>query len=471
MNRMNFLYLSACLATCVVASLGCRKHTPVDEVSLTQSGVVVSERDLSAVSDGWPQWRGPDGDGHAPDQPLPTHWNESSNVKWMIDIPGRGHSSPIVVGDLVVLGSAIESQSEQLVLAYDRQSGEERWRATIHKGGFPRPGDVHQKATHANSTLASDGKLLVTAHLNSERVFVTALDTQGNQVWQREIGAFASKFGYAPSPILYKSLVIVAADNFGGGYLVGLDLESGELAWRRARGNASSYSSPHVARVGGVDQVLITGGDRLASYDPATGEELWETKCIAESTCGTVVTTADRILASGGYPDKETVCLSSDGRRIWSDRTEIYEPSLVTDGENVFAVTDKGVAMCWSVAEGKVRWRTRLGGSFSSSPVICNQTVYVADLSGHCYVFEANGDAYNQIAKNRLGDDCYASPAIAAGSIYFRVGVGDGGQRTEWLVRVAQLERSLAVISHSANHNLCDHFAWLVVGGEPDFSR
>ncbi len=428
------------LALCLVALVGCRKQTAVDEVSLSESGVVVTDRDLTSLAGQWPQWRGPDGDGVADDQPLPTTWDDSTNVAWKSDVPGRGHSSPIVIGDLVIVGSAIDSQLEQVVVAYDRDTGDQRWKTTVHKGGFPGRGEVHQKATNANGTLATDGNLLVTAHLNSERIFVTALDLEGSQVWQRDIGAFASKFGYAPSPVLYKSLVIVAADNFGGGYLVAMDVQTGEIAWRKKRGNASSYSSPHVATVGGVDQVLITGGDRLASYDPATGETLWETECIAEATCGTVVTTQDRILASGGFPDNETVCLSGNGERIWSDRTRVYEPSLITDGQHVFSVDDDGIARCWSVEDGSIRWKKRLGGNFSGSPVLCNGNVYVADLSGNCYVFEASGEKFVQIAKNRLGDDCYASPAIADGSLYFRVGVGDGDARKEQLVRVAMAE-------------------------------
>jgi outer membrane protein assembly factor BamB len=429
--------LQSLLLLCLFIFSGCRKHTPVDEISIRDSGVVISDRDLSGLSGQWPQWRGPEGSGIAPDQPLPIQWNESSNIKWESDIPGRGHGSPIVVGDLVVLGTAVESESKQQVIAYDRSTGEERWRTTVHQGGFPGKSDVHQKATNANGTVASDGNLFVTAHLNRKRIFVTALDITGRQVWQTDIGAFGSKFGYAPSPVLYKSLVIIAADNFGGGYLVGLDLDTGEIAWRRGRGNASSYSSPHVARIGGVDQVLITGGDRLASYDPATGMPLWETNCIAESTCGTVITTRDRILASGGYPDKETVCLSATGEKLWSNRSSVYEPSMITDGDSVFAVDDKGIATCWSVADGTRQWRQRLGGSFSSSPVLCNGLLYAADLSGNCYVFEADGSAYQQIAKNRLGNDCYASPAVANESLFFRIGVGDGDRRVEKLVCIA----------------------------------
>ena len=196
-NHVPWLFAAA-----LILLIGCRKQTPVQEVSLGDSGVVVSDSDFSRLAATWPQWRGPTGNGIAEDQPAATQWSSDSNVKWMVDVPGRGHSSPIVVGDLVVIGTAIESASEQQVLAFDRETGEPRWQTTVHKGGFPRGGDVHSKATNANSTLASDGKHFITTHLNSERLFVTALYEQGNQVWQRDIGAFASKFGYAPSPIL-----------------------------------------------------------------------------------------------------------------------------------------------------------------------------------------------------------------------------------------------------------------------------
>ncbi len=426
---------------CVVALLlttACRKRTPVDEVSLDQSGIVVSEPEPTNISLPWAQWRGPSGDGLADDQVLPVQWSSSKNVQWSSDIPGRGHSSPIVVGDMVVVGTAVEKDSKQMVVAYDLETGSERWQTVVHKDGFPSQGDVHAKATHANSTLVSDGRQLITAHLNRTRVFVTALDLDGKQLWQTDIGAFGSKFGYAPSPVLYKSLVVVAADNFGGGYLVGLDRASGEVAWRRSRGDSSSYSSPHIATVGGVDQLLITGGDRLASYDPATGTPLWETKCISDATCGTVITTSEQIFASGGYPDKETVCLSATGERIWSNNTGVYEPSMITDGENVFAITDSGIANCWSAEDGAKRWRQRLGGNFSSSPVLCNGQVYVADLSGNCHVFAASGDSFQRIAENKLGSDCYASPAIADGSLFFRVGIGQGATRTEKLFRITE---------------------------------
>jgi outer membrane protein assembly factor BamB len=415
----------------------CRKRTPVEEISASDSGIELVETASSWKAGDWPQWRGPAITGTAPDQSLPTTWSESENIKWRSKVPGRGHSSPIVVDDLVVIATAEKASQQQMVIAYDRNDGAERWRCVVHKGNFPSSAAIHPKATNANSTVASDGKRFFTAQLNGENVFVTAIDKQGNQLWQKKIGAFDSKFGYAPSPIIYHSFVIVAADNRGGGYLVALDGETGSIAWRTSRGTISSYSSPTVGKVGDRDQLLITGGKKLSSYDPTTGEEIWSTPCIAESTCGTVVHVRDRIIASGGYPDKETVCLSSTGNKIWSNRTQVYEPSLVADEEHVFAVTDDGIAICWGIETGDRLWRERLGGSFSSSPLLSAGRIYVSDLSGKTYVFEASGEAYREIAVNRLGDDCYASPAASRGELFYRIGIGSGDDRREELVCIA----------------------------------
>ncbi len=109
--------------------------------------------------------------------------------------------------------------------------------------------------------------------------------------------------------------MIFAADNQGGGYIAALDAETGEIAWRVARDNISSYSSPIVAKVGERDQLLISGCGAVTSYEPTTGQLLWRTESVAEATCGTIVTTSDLIFASGGYPEKETVCLSADGKK------------------------------------------------------------------------------------------------------------------------------------------------------------
>lgn len=419
---------------CLTMTLGCHKKTPVDEIAAADSGVAILDRSLEFAPSDWPAWRGAGGSGVSAETDVPTQWSETENIAWQSDVPGRGHSSPIVVGDSVYLATAIESSAQQLVLAYDRASGKEKWRCVVHEGNFPAKNAVHQKATNANGTIACDGKHLYIAFLNNEKITASAIDLTGEVAWQRELGAFNSKFGYAASPVLYKSAVIFACDNQGGGYLAAVDGDTGSIVWRVARPAVSSYSSAALASVGGSDQLLISGAGMIASYDPATGSENWTTECIAEATCGTVVCSGDKIYASGGYPDKETVCLTANGKRVWSERTKVYEPSLVASGAGLFAVTDDGIAYCWDAETGAVNWKKRLGKSYSASPVVCDGKIYVPNLSGETTVFEASADAFKLVAENSLGSDSYASPAIAGGQIFMRVGVQTKGGRRERLV-------------------------------------
>lgn len=379
----------------------------------------------------WPVWRGPQGGGHCSDAEIPLQWSETQNVLWTANVPGRGHSSPIVVGDLVLLASALKDTQEQVVIAFDRASGEQRWQRTIHQGGFEE--NIHQKGTQANSTLASDGERIFAAFLNNQAIHVTALDLNGEQLWQQEAGGFDSMFGYAPSPTVYQDCVIIAADNQGGGFLAALRRDTGEFAWRRPRPAVSTYSSPRIASIGGRDQLIISGCSQLASYDPATGEENWSVSALAAATCGTIVTDGERIFASGGYSKKETACVSSDGQVLWRNKTKHYEPSLALVGDYLYGVDDNGVARCWDKASGEEQWKSRLGGDYSASPIVCGKHIFASNLSGETVVFEATPESLTEVARNQLGDDTYASLAVSSGQIFIRAGHGRDSQRQERL--------------------------------------
>ncbi len=429
------------MAAAVLSLSGCGQGPPAEVVEVTAVAATgVSAEPLVFAEADWPQWRGPTIDGASSGQGLATQWDESTNVVWKADVPGRGHASPIVVGGTVYLASAVSGPDRQAVVAYDRANGDQRWETTIHEGGFPSAREIHQKGTNANGTLASDGERVFATFLNDGKIVATALDTAGEQLWQRELGAFRPKFGYAPSPVLYKSLVIVPADNAGGAFLVALDRESGDIVWRRKRANIDTYSSALLAPIAGRDQLVITGGDQVASYDPATGEELWTCLAIAEATCGTPVTDGTNLFASGGYPSRQTVCVAGDGsgETLWSNNTKVYEPSMLLAGDYLFSVTDEGIGWCWDAATGAVKWKERIGGAFSASPILSGGLIYVPNLSGETVVFQATAEDYQEVARNKLGDDCYASPAVSGGDLFLRIGVGSGDQRKEQLVCIRE---------------------------------
>ncbi|MGM0490677.1 MAG: PQQ-binding-like beta-propeller repeat protein [Planctomycetota bacterium] len=434
--------------TCAVGTLlfvlfpGCSRADPVEKISVESSGMEVRDQETWLEPSDWPGWRGPNHDGTAIDQPIVTRWDDASNIVWQADVPGRGHSSPVVVGEQVFLTTALEDQQQQRVLAHDRRSGEALWSTLVHEGGFPSEDRMHAKSSHANATVACDGRRIYAAFLNGGRVWVTALDVSGNIAWQTDTGPFDSKYGYAPSPIIHRSVVIVAADHQKGGYLAALDRDTGEIAWRARRPALSSYSSPFVGHVAGESQLLICGCDQVAGFDPDTGRSNWSCPGTTESTCGTMVTDGTNVFASGGHPGHETICVRGDGsgKVVWRNDVGMYEPSLLLAGDHLFTVADKGIAYCWTAATGKLQWRERLRGPVSASPVLCNGLILVSNLRGTTFVFEADGDDFQLVSENQLGDDCYTSFALSDGWMFTRVGVKGKERRQERLYCIGNTE-------------------------------
>jgi outer membrane protein assembly factor BamB len=435
----HFVWPRCLLLLLVTLASGCPQQVPVSEIT-PASPEVINELPAPVYTEAdWPSWRGPQQNGQALPQEVPTTWRSTENVLWSVNVPGRGHSSPVVCGGKVFLATALESEQKQLVLAYQQSDGNPLWQTVVHTGNFPGSGELHKKGTNANGTVACDGERIFVGFLNSGAITVSALDLDGKILWQQEVGKFNSKFGYAPSPLIYKSFVIIAADNQGGGYLAALDRATGAVRWRKARAALSSYSSPMIASVSGKDQLLISGCHEVASFDPATGEQLWTLPGTAEATCGTVVTSEDLVFASGGYPESETICVRGDGsRKVWNVREKIYEPSMVVFQGNLLGIADNGIGYLWEAAGGKQLWRERLNDQFSASPVVCGDNVFVPSLSGHTLVLTKEGEGMKVVARNKLGTDTYASPAICGGRIYLRVGEGDGEGRVEKLYCIGQ---------------------------------
>jgi len=437
--------------------LGC-SNSSSSEISAEQAAAEYSVA-LAAVSDDaqlavaqavatklsksdWPGWRGPNGDGIAPDGPaVPTKWSSKRNVVWSTPVPGRGHASPTIVGNRIFLATADERQKKQSVVAFDKQTGKQAWMTDVHSGSLPPK--LHRKNTHASPTVACDGEKLFASFFHNDAIWLTALDLDGNQLWQKKLGVFLPRqyqYGYAPSPLIYQSAVIVAADYEGGGFLVALDRNTGKQIWKTPRPKRLSYSSPVVVNIAGKTQMLISGCDKVSSYNPDTGKLLWSTPATTMATCGTMVWDGDFVFASGGYPKAETVCVKADGsgKIVWKNTQKSYEQSMLAHDGYVYAVTDGGIAYCWRATDGKEMWRGRLKGPISASPVLHKGNIYLSNEMGTTYVFTATPDKFNLVSTNQLGTDAFATPTISGGKIYIRVGQGSGGSRKEILYCIGQ---------------------------------
>ena len=326
------------------------------------------------ASTDWPWWRGPDRNGIASaDQQLPLEWSDSKNVLWKSPVPGRGHGSPTVVGTQVFLATADEVKGVQSVLCFDRSSGRQLWNTDVHKGGLMTK-KGNKKATQASASVACDGKRLFINFLNGGAVYTTALTREGKQIWQTKITDYVVHQGFGSSPAIYKSLVLVSADNKGGGALAGLERETGKIVWKHSRPKKPNYASPIVLRVNDRDQLLFTGCNLVSSYDPSSGEKLWEVKgredrvrdINSDGWEGSSLQAAAtrRITWQRSVP----MALAEGGMGKWNASLCSFYARL--EWTHLRAVTDAGVASCWRSDTGKLVWKGRLGGTFSSSPVM-----------------------------------------------------------------------------------------------------
>lgn len=384
----------------------------------------------------WPWWRGPNSNGiAAAGQNPPTEFSPGKNVIWRTKVPGRGHSSPVIVGNKIFLTTADEQVRIQGAVCFDRSSGKQIWITPIHKGNLPAK--IHVKNTHASGTVACDGDNIYTVFYNDDAIQVSALTVDGKVLWSKKAGAFNPKkyqFGYGASPLLYKDKVVVAGEYDGSSFLAAFNTSNGSVAWRADRRSDISFSSPIVGQVAGKEQLLLSGLFEVTSFDPTSGGKLWSVPGTTQATCGTMVWDGDLVFASGGYPEPQTIAVNArTGNVVWTNNQKCYEQSMLAVNGFVYGITDKGVAYCWEGTSGREMWKARLGGLYSASPILVGDTIFAFNEAGTAHVFKANPQKFEKVAQNQLGNEAFATPAFINGQMFARVAAKEGGQRQEYL--------------------------------------
>lgn len=375
----------------------------------------------------WPWWRGPRGDGSSLEKNVPLKWSATENVAWKAAVPGIGHASPIVRGDKIFTVSAILETEERMLLCYDRKTGRQLWQKMVVKTPLERKHDLN---SFASSTPATDGTNVYVAFLDRREMVAAAYDMEGNLRWSVRTGAFNSMHGFCSSPVLYKDKVILNGDHDGDSYIVALSREDGRTLWKIPRENKTrSYCVPTIFQLSGRTQMVLSGDKTVASYDPNNGKQHWIMDGPTEQFVASIVynPTADLLFVTGGYPDLHILGLRHDGRgRIgeekiaWrSNKGVSYVPSPVSVGDWFFIVSDGGIATCYNAKSGKIEWQERLRGGHHASLVAAENRVYFLGDDGTTTVVEA-GPEFKVLARNELGERCFASPAISEGQLFLR---------------------------------------------------
>lgn len=385
-----------------------------------------------AASD-WPQFRGPDGLGVSAEKNLPARFGETENVAWKRELPGPGASSPIVVGDRVIVtsysgyGRDVRDPGEMedlrlWVVAFATKDGQALWKREI-KPRVPESDEVRDHG-YAAPTPASDGEHIFAFF---GKTGVLKLDLEGNVVWQKTVGDGTHGWGSGTSPVLYEELVIVNA-SVESGSLVALDKETGNEVWR-AGGMRESWNTPHLVELpGGKVELVVSVEGRILGFDPATGKELWRSRGIEDYVCPSIVSKDGIVYATGGRSSK-VVAVRAGGRgdvsethRLWEARAGANVSSPVIYEDHLYGVSDRsGVAYCVRLSDGEVVYSERVRGQPYASPVLADGKLFVVTRRDGTLVIAAK-PSYELLAQNRLDDRSTfnASPAIAGGRIYVR---------------------------------------------------
>ncbi len=281
-------------------------------VSLTLA--VAAGADQASRND-WPCWRGPEGDNHAPiDTETPLRWNleTGENVVWKTAIPGRGHSTPVLIGDAIFLTTSESADQSQSLIKLNRDTGRPIARWALHRGTLPNR--IHPNNSHASPTPAFDGENLLVCFHTDDAIWLTSISLSGQQNWQKKVANFEPQtfqFGYGASPLVEEDLVIIAAEyNGSDSGLYALDLRTGATVWKVDRPSNLNFASPIAATIAGQRQVMLAGADQITAYDPRTGKLQWSVDSSTEAICGTVVWDGRRVMVSGGNPKSGTWCVA-----------------------------------------------------------------------------------------------------------------------------------------------------------------
>ncbi|MBX9789537.1 MAG: PQQ-like beta-propeller repeat protein [Pirellulales bacterium] len=375
----------------------------------------------------WPGWRGPRGDGTSLETGLPTAWDGAAgdSVAWKIEVPGRGHSSPIVFADQIFLATALEDHEERALCSFDRRTGKLLWQHVVLK--TPLEGK-HELNSYASSTPATDGQRVYVAFLDRDQMAVAAYDFAGQQQWLVRPGGFSSKHGFCSCPVVFEELVIVNGDHDGDSYLVALDRRTGETVWKVSRENHTrSYCTPIIREIDGRTHLILSGDQCVASYDPRTGQRHWIIDGPTEQFVASIVDGHGLLFMTCGFPEHHILAIRPDGRGNITDthiawretKGAAYVPSPIAVGDYFLVVSDGGVASCLEAVSGHRVWMQRLGTHYSASPVTANGLAYFTSDDGVTQVIRPAGK-FELVAENQLGEQCFASPAVSGGQIIFR---------------------------------------------------
>jgi outer membrane protein assembly factor BamB len=389
-------------------------------------------------ADNWPQFRGPNTQGHSVEANLPLKWSATENVAWKTALPGEAWSSPIVWGDHIFVTTTMDAGTSCRVIALQRKTGAILWDKEVFKQTTRRK---EGRNSYATPTPATDGRLVYVCFGDGS---FAALNFDGRVAWTNREHPFYGQHGLGTALLLHDGMLMMARDGSSDGedkklgwqtpwdksYVVALDARTGKERWKAARGlSRISHGTPAIWKApDGRTQVISEAGDVLQGFDLKTGVRLWSSEVIGEGKVPSIVLGDGLAFTAGGWGGKESIKAFrlggagdlKESNLVWEQRKGMPKvPSMIYLKPYLFAITDVGVATCMKAATGELLWQQRVGGNFSASPVAAEGRIYFLGHDGETTVIKAAPE-FTVLSKNPLNESAQASPAISQGQLFIR---------------------------------------------------
>lgn len=401
----------------------------------------------------WASWRGPFENGMAKGE-APTTWSDTENIAWKTAIPGRGHSSPVLYGDLMFLTTAIPEGELStpgpaaggrrggpgggfaanvphrfVVICLNRKTGKILWEREATKA-TPHEGYHFRYGSFASNTPVTDGKH-VYAFFGSRGLYVYTME--GKPVWQKTFAPMRMRlaFGEGTAPVLHDNTLLLGFDQEEGSYLLALDKTTGKQLWKIDRDEPSAWSPPLVLTHEGQKQLIVAATNKVRSYEFATGKLIWECAGLGSNVIPAPVTAKGVVYVMSGHRDPNLMAIRL-GRKgdltgtdaiLWQNkRANSYTPSPVLYEDRLYFVSDNGFFSCLNATTGAILYQERLPKpyNFKASPIGVNGKIYLSTEEGDVLVLKM-GDKMEVLATNTLKDEVFiASPAVSGGDLYLR---------------------------------------------------
>lgn len=383
-------------------------------------------------ADNWGHWRGPTGNGLANNAQPPVEFSDKKNVKWKVQIPGRGSGSPVIWEQQVFVVSAVPTNGSSLsfqLICFDRHTGKVVWKQTAIEA-VPHQ-KTHQTNGYASASPCTDGKH-VYAHFGSRGLYCYTME--GKLVWQRDFGKMNTRndFGEGSSPTLAGNMILVPWDHDGPSYLYALNKDTGNIIWQTSRDEPTCWATPLVVENQGKKQVVMNGQNNARAYDLETGKELWRCAMKSERPCSSAVAGDGLVFVGGGHKGfffggfrldgSGDILNSKNVAWSWDHDTPDVASPLLSHGRLFFYKGKTGQLSCVDSATGKPFYlASRVAGMKSTyaSPVAAGGNVYLTDRDGTIVVIKDSNEL-QIVATNNMGETVDATLAPVDDQLFIR---------------------------------------------------